>query len=391
MKKVLFTGGSHAELPMIEAAQKLGWYVITTGNNEDGQGHKLANKYVKGDFSDKEFVYNLAKDEAVDAIIAGCNDFAYISTAYACEKLGLPGHDDYETAVTIHIKNKFRQMVSSIGIRTPNIDKCYNREDCAKAIERIGFPLLVKPVDLTGGKGVKTCTNISETLDAFDVALNMTREDYVIIEEFIEGENHGMTALIKDGKVVFHIIDNEQYGENKYLVLGACSPSNIPQFAEFTLINDIEKVAKHCKLVDGLFHVQFILDKTGYPIMIDPCRRAPGDLYVLLAKYVTGVDYPVEIVKAETGEALKDFYSTEKNFVARECIMTNSKGVINAVHVDKSVENRLVHSFYKYSKGEMIDNPLLYKAGILIMKFESYSEMMSILDKFQELVWIELM
>ena len=390
MKKVLFTGGSHSEVPMIEAAKNMGWYVITTGNDEGSQGHETADKYVKGDFSDKEFVCRLAKEEGVSAIVSGCNDFAYLSAAYACEKLGLPGHDSFETARTIHIKSEFREMVSSLGIKNPAIRICHDREECKRAIVEIGFPLLVKPVDLTGGKGVKKCIEVNETLDAFDEAMELTRENYVILEQFISGENHGISTLIKDGKVVFHIIDNEQYGLNKYLVLGACSPSDIPQHAEFTLIRDIEKIAKHCKLKDGLFHVQFILDETGYPIMIDPCRRAPGDLYVLLAKYVTGVDYPAEIVKAECGETVPDDYVTEHNFVARECIMTSRKGIIRDVHIEDELKNRMVYSLLKPSKGVEIEKPLLHKAGILIMQFESYEEMMSVLDRYQELAWIEL-
>ena len=78
-KRILITGGSHAEIPLIESAHLLNQFVITTGNNRNGLGHKLADKYIPGDFSDKNFVLELAKKENVDAIISGCNDFAYIS------------------------------------------------------------------------------------------------------------------------------------------------------------------------------------------------------------------------------------------------------------------------------------------------------------------------
>lgn len=388
-RRLLITGGSHSEVPVIEAAKNMGWFVISTGNDTGGQGHLLADKYVKGDFSDREFVYNLAKKEGVSAIISGANDFAYLSTAYACGKLGLPGHDSYEMSRTIHIKDKFREMCKSIGIKVPAIVRCRNVEECKNAAARIGFPLLVKPVDLTGGKGVKTCIELNETLEAFVDAMKQTREDYVIIEQFIEGTAHGITTLIKNRKVVFYIIDNEQYGLNKYLVLGACSPSDIPQYAEFSLIQDIEKVAAHCGLVDGLFHTQFIMDRENYPVMIDPCRRTPGDLYVLLAKYVTGVDYPAEIVKAECGEEISDYYIKENNFIARECIMTSKKGVIKEVHVEKELEPYIVHRLLGSNKGIRIDQPLKHKAGILIMKFNSYQQMMYILNKFNSLAWIE--
>lgn len=389
MKKLLITGGSHSEYPVIQAAKDLGWYVISTGNDEGALGHLTADKYVKGDYSDKEWVLKLAKEEGVEAIISGANDFAYISTAYACEKLGLPGHDTYETARTIHIKNKFREMTESIGIRTPKIRKCQNEEDVRKAVKEIGFPLLVKPVDLTGGKGVKTCIEINETIEAFHAAMEVTREQYVILEQFVTGSSHGITSLVKNHKVVWYIMDNEQYGINKYLVLGACSPSDIPHYAEFTLINNIEKVASHCNLVDGLFHTQFILDESGYPVMIDPCRRMPGDLYILLAKYTTGVDYPAEIVKGECGEPLQDFYVSEHNYIARECIMTSRKGVIKEVHIEDELLPFIVYKHMGENKGIVIEQPMKHKAGILIMKFESYEHMMDVLSRFSELAWIE--
>ena len=106
MKKMLLLGGSHAEIPMIQAAKKMGYYVITSGNQVDGLGHPYGDKYVQADFSDKEAILQLAKKEQVDAICSGCNDFACLTAAYVAEKLGSPGHDSYENAIKIHHKDK---------------------------------------------------------------------------------------------------------------------------------------------------------------------------------------------------------------------------------------------------------------------------------------------
>ena len=331
IKRLLVAGGSHAELPVIEAAKKAGWYVITTGNDQNSIGHKKADKYVKGDYSDKEFILELAKKENVDGIVSGANDFSYLSVSYACEKLGYKGHDSYETAKKIHIKNQFRQTLSKLNIRTPSVKKCFSVSECNALVNTICFPVVVKPVDLTGGKGVRICNNFDELKQSVEQALNVTRKDFVIIEEFIKGSPHGFSSFIKNGKVVWHIVDNEQYGDNKYLVLGASSPSDIPQYAEFTLINDVENLARECNLVDGLFHVQFILEESGYPVMIDPCRRMPGDLYILLAKYVTEIDVPYEILKYETGLNDIDKYESSHNYIARECIMGKKTGKIKNI------------------------------------------------------------
>ena len=182
MKKVLFGGGSHAEIPMIEEAKKAGWYVITTGNNRDGLGHKYADEYIPGDFSDKEFITDLASKKKVDAIVSGTNDFSYISTAYACEKLGLKGHDSYEKSLIIHHKDKFRKLTRSLGIKTPFMYECYDLAELDEIIDKISYPVLVKPVDLTGGKGVKVCNNETDVKLYAKEAFELTRQDHIIIE-----------------------------------------------------------------------------------------------------------------------------------------------------------------------------------------------------------------
>lgn len=390
MKKLLITGGSHAEIPLIQAAKQLGFHVISTGLNVDGLGHREADEYVRGDFSDKEFVLSLAKKKSVDAMVSGCNDFAYLSTAYACEKLGLPGHDTYATTLIVHHKDNFRTLLSQLDIKTPKSIKVAGPSDLRDSVKALSFPVIMKPIDLTGGKGVAVCQTEEEAIHAFDDCMSQTREEHVIVEEYISGTNHGASVLLKNEKVVFSVFDDEQYYKNKYLVQGASMPSDtVSQAAIFTLRNDIEKVARALNLVDGLFHVQFIVDKSGYPVMIDPCRRAPGDLYILLAKYATEVDYPMEIVKAETGILLNDSYPSRHNFVARQCIMADRNGLIKDITVSEQIKRHLVHQMLWGKPDDEVSDFMKYKAGILIMQFASYVEMQEKLASFQQLAKIE--
>ena len=390
MRRVLFGGGSHAELPMIEEAKKAGWYVITTGTNRDGLGHQYADEYVYGDFSDKEFILNLAKEKKVEAIVSGCNDFSYISTAYACEQLGFKGHVSYETSMIIHQKDRFRKMTRSIGITTPKYCECYDIDTIDSLLTEMKYPVLVKPIDLTGGKGIKVCYSNEEVRTAAIDAFCLTRQDHIIIEEFIFGTNHGASFLLKDQKVIYSIFDDEQYGLNKYLVLGACSPStDLKDSSKKQLIEDVNKIAKHLQLVDGLFHTQFILKENGEIVIIDPCLRAPGDLYVLLAKYVTGVNYPKEIFNAETGEGVNDSYVVEDNIVARECIMTYRTGIISSIYIDDYIKEHIVHSLIWAKPGDCVEDIMKYKAGILIMKFDRYEDMKNVLAQYPLLVKIE--
>lgn len=389
-KRILITGGSHAELPIIQAAKRRGDYVITTGNDTKGLGHKEADEYIPGDYSDKEYVYQLAKRLQVDAIVSGCNDFAYLSTAYACEKLGLPGHDSYETALTIHHKNRFRSLTQSLGIRTPQAVNCFDEKTAVEFCRQMNAPVLIKPVDLTGGKGVLICNTVEDVKKAYQKASEITRESVVIVEEYIQGTNHGASVLLMDGRVVFGFVDNEQYYLNPYLVSGACFPSDLSQDIISKLFQDIETLAKSKKLVDGLFHTQFIVNKNSEPIMIDPCRRAPGDLYILLVKYATDVDYPMEILKAECGESLPDQYQVCYHNIARECIMTNRNGIIKDICISSDLKEKIIETYIWAETGDRIDDYLKYKAGILFIDCKDVDELYYNVDRFHEFATIQM-
>lgn len=388
-KRVLITGGGHAELPLIASAQALGYYVISTGNNYNGPGHIASDAYVPGDFSDKEFVLSLARDLEVCGIISGCNDFAYLSTAYACEKLGLPGHDPYYVSCQVHHKNEFRDAMEAAGIRTPKRTRCEGAEDVEKAIELLGIPLVIKPVDLTGGKGVVVCRTSEQAKSAFLEAIKVTREKFVIAEEFIDGTNHGATCLIKNGKIVFHMEDREQYGTNKYLVAGAATPSLLSEDVISELLRQIETVALHLKLCDGLFHVQFIVDEKG-PVLIDPCRRTPGDLYILLAYYTTGVDYAMQIVKAELSLGIEDHYDMEENIIARECILPDKAGVIKNIIIDDEIKAHMASSYVWAEVGDVVEDAMKYRGGIIVTQYDSVEIQQKVLSEYSNHCRIEV-
>lgn len=390
MRSILITGGSHAELPLIESAKKLGYYVITTGNNLDGIGHRAADKYVPGDFSDKEFVLSLARNERIEGIISGCNDFAYLSSAYACEQLGLGGHDSYENACLIHSKDKFRQMTRELGIKTPRSFICKSRGDVLNACG-MGFPVVVKPVDLTGGKGVVICHDADQALGSFEDAVKVTRTDHIIVEEFIHGKSYGASVMLKNHRTVCCVFGNELYYKNKYLVSGACTAADLTEKSRAALCRDIEKISSHLDLCDGLFHTQFVLSDGGDPVMIDPCRRSPGDLYIKFAKYVTQEDFPEMIVRSELGQAFSPAPERQaENYILRMCVMTDKNGIFNGTVIPSHAEEKIFDRLIWAKKGDNIDDFMKYKAGIVFLKAKDPEEMYGYFDKFHDIINIEV-
>lgn len=371
MEKVLITGGSHAEIPLIEAIHKLGYQVISTGINKDGLGHLKADLYIPEDFSNKEKVLQIAREYDVIGIVSGCNDFAYLSTAYACENLGIPGHDSFSISKIIHNKNKFRKVMKELELPLPRFFECNNIKEIDDIKGIFNLPVIVKPVDLTGGKGVCVCNSWEEVGRAFDSALDVTRENYILIEEYIVGENHGFSGLLKNHKVVFSFFDNEEYYLNKYLVSGAYSPSNLTEEEKADIISQINKIAEKLNLCDGLFHCQCIVSKEGKCYLIDPCRRAPGDLYINLVRYATGCDYPMAIVKSELGMDVYDElkYVPANRCIARECIMTDKNGIIQSINFSEEYKSHIIDIMQWGKVGDEIEDFYKYKAGIVFYEY----------------------
>ena len=396
---MLLLGGSHAEIPLIQAAQSLGWYVITTGNAREGLGHPYADKNDFADFSDKDAMLELAKSEGVQAVCSGCNDFALLSTVYVCEKLGLPGHDSYATSLEIHHKDKYRALATRLGIPTPRaitVRASNCTENCADfeaAIAQLTFPIIVKPVDLTGGKGIHRAANADEARTAYKDACSRTRQDHIVVEEFVQGSNHGFSAMLVKGKVAFAFADNEQYFVNKYLVSGANTPSTTAVTGLAKLREYSERIASELNLVDGILHIQYIERADGTPVIIEICRRPPGDLYIKFVKYATGVDYPKFIIMAETGEDISGIADVPtQGFWLRHCIMAGSEiadgSTVNDVTFAPEIQGNIIEKFLWYKPGEKIDDKLLYKAGIVFFKFDSLAEMQDKTARMTELAKI---
>ncbi len=406
-KKMLLLGGSHAEIPLIQAAQALGWYVITTGNNRDGLGHPYADKTVFANYSDKEAMLDLARNESVTAVCSGCNDFALLSTVYVCEKLGLPGHDSYATSLEIHHKDKYRALATRLGIPTPQAitvavagtdfatgqiadDNC---ADFDVAIAGLTYPIIVKPVDLTGGKGIHRAANADEARAAYKDACSRTRQDHIVVEEFMQGSNHGFSAMLVKGKVAFAFADNEQYFMNKYLVSGANSPGTSCSDTLAKLREYSERIARELNLVDGILHIQYIEQADGTPIIIEICRRPPGDLYIKFVKYATGIDYPKFIVMAEIGEDISAIADVPtQGYWLRHCIMPGPEiangSTVRDVTFAPEIQGNIVEKFLWYKPGERITDRLIYKAGVVFFKFDSLAEMQDKTARMTNLVKI---
>jgi len=385
-KRLLLVGGGYADIPLILAARRLGYHVTTSGNRPDELGHRYGDEYQPADFSDPEAIHRLAERLEVSAICACCNDFAALSAAYAAEQLGLPGHDSFDVAQVIHHKDRYRQFALDHAIATPKAMGFTSKRHALTGIGSLPLPVIVKPVDLTGGKGMSIVKEGRESEVAIDKAFASSKTSRIVVEEFVVGSRHGFSAFLVDGRVVFFFSDNEHYFLNPFLVSAASVPSIASPVVERALCADAEKIASLLSLQDGIFHVQYIL-RDDEPIIIEICRRAPGDLYVELVRHATGVDYPAWIVRASAGldcSALGQ--APPKSYYTRHCVMSAAPGRVKDVVFDASIEHNIIDRFMFWQRGDVVADILTAKFGIVFLEFTSQDEMWDKTERMQQLI-----
>ncbi len=380
MKKVLLLCTSHNDLGLIKALRKLGYYIVATGNRENSPGKCWVDKYIKADYSDKELILSIAREEKIDAVCPCCNDFGVYTAAYVAEKLNLPGYDSYETTLTLHNKDKFKKFAKEYGILTPKTESYDNPEVAMDSIQNMVFPLIIKPTDASAGNGINRVQNYGEAEVAVKEAFSKSRAKRIVVEPYIEGTQHGFCTFLVNQKVVACCTNNEYSILNPYRVEIDTYPAEQWQNVYPILVEQIEKIASILHLKDGIFHLQYIL-KDGTPWIIEVMRRILGNMYSVPANMLTGIDWDYWEVRARCGLDCKDFPRVirQEGFFAYKSIMASSCGRIKKIVVPDAYKKYIYDQFMLHEVGDIITDNKRDPVGFLFMMFADAAEMKRIL------------
>lgn len=318
----LLVGGGHSDRPLVHALRSAGYSVVTAGGDPLGLAHALADASRFVDYSDVDAITSVALDLRPNLIAPGANDFAAISANAAGHALELPGLDAQVNVERFHRKDAFRAAAARIGVPVPD-----QYEPPAVGAR---FPVIVKPTDMTGGKGVEVVDSIEGLAPAVERARQRSRAKDVVIEEFIRGTHHGVSCLIVRQRVVFAFFDDEFYRPGSFEVGAAATPSSLGSATRASILAAIEAMSEAWTLADGIVHLQVVAREDEW-FVIDSCRRIPGDHYPDLVAAASGVDYLAGLVSVWTGNDWSPEQHLTERAVFRLCLTAPTSGRRGAV------------------------------------------------------------
>lgn len=353
-KKILIPGGKLADLSLVNAAHRMGFYVITSGTDKNAPAHSYADKYICADYSDKEAMLRIAKEENIDFMCSCANDFGMISTSYVCEQLGLPGHDSYETTLTIHNKDRFCEVAEELKLRTPKAKMFDSYEAAITFLQDSEKRMIVKPVDNVASIGVTAPITAEEKETAVRLAFEKSKNKKILIEEYIEGTyvplsvmvvNHKVKSVYSEDVYIYH--EGDRIGPD-FPVSARCTGWVMPSlnFSEVTAVikEDFDKLIERLDLVDGKIHCETMVTANGEVYIFDIHRRMSGyfspwadwDVY----NTITWTDW---ILKAECGMDISEFPEMQEGtrFIHARNIFAPQNGILKRVVLDKYLSSHL--------------------------------------------------
>jgi len=388
-KRILFLGGSKFQIPPIKYAKEQGHYVITCDYLPDNPGHKYADEYHNVSTTDREDVLALAEKLKVDGIVAYASDPAAPTQAYVANLMGLPSNP-YESVEILSRKDYFRSFLDENGFLVP---KSASFENIAKAFDwfyELKKPVIIKPVDSSGSKGVSKVYTEEELLQAFTYALEFSRAKRVVIEEFFERDGYQVAGdgFIVNGKLVFRCWANEHFDKlcNPFVPIGESFPSIMTDYTLEQAQNETQRLLDLLHMKNGALNFDFHYNAQGDFSFLELGPRNGGNLIPEVIKYATGVDLIKYTVDSALGFDCSDLKMKEVDgFYSSYMLHAIEDGIVKEIwYSDEIKENILEENIYikpgdKVKKFDGSNHTL----GTMVMKFGSQEEMLEKMDNME--------
>lgn len=395
-------GGSAQQVVAINAARDLGYYTVLCDYLPDNPGQYVADKYYNASTTDIEAVYEIAMTEKVSGILAYASDPAALPAAIVAERLGLPTNPAKSVEI-LGVKHKFRRFLSDNGFACPKFHTFHPTDDVEEikdAVNGFSFPIVVKPTDSSGSKGVTTLNGTDGLPEAIAWADSYSRNKILIAEEFIYRgfpDVVGGDIFVDDGKIVlFGDMTCLRGDHGKGLVpIGERFPAGLNVIETKRIHADLQRLVTMLGIRFGELNIEVLLDKDDNVHFLEVGPRAGGNMIPIQLSDAFGVDLVRANVQAAMGEK-PDFIGKAVEPLSG-CYMhyvlhSYKAGLFGGIEIDVSVRKNVYREVIYKRPGDKVEvfDGAGKALGIIFLHFNTVDEMELFCENHDSLVVVTL-
>ncbi len=321
--KALVLAGGFPQIALIKEFKKRNIYTVLADYYENPVAKPYADQFYRVSTLDIDAVTELAKKEKVDFLITACTDQALLTVARVSETLNLPCYIDYETALNVTNKQYMKKVFVSNNI--PTAKHIIMAELDATKLEGMSYPLIVKPVDCNSSKGVKKVESFEELKIAFENAVNFSRTNTALVEEFIDGEELSVDIYVENG--VAHVLSvsslDKIANNDKFVIFRGRYSSDVVDSVHDLVRGIAQQIADAFGLKNSPMLIQMITDgKRAF--VLEFSARTGGGVKFMLIKKASGFDVISAVVDLTLGNKPHvDKQKPENKYIVNEFIYCN--------------------------------------------------------------------
>lgn len=331
MKKVLVIGAGPLQLPLIKKVKELGHQAICVDGNPNALGFTIADKYKHINIVDQDACLEYAKEQEIEGVLTVATDYGVLTVAHIAKEMKLPGLSYH---VAQMIKNKHlvsERLIQSDVLKLRQSYQISDIEQVEMVKEELQYPVIVKPIDGSGSRGITVVTKKNELREATIEAINLSVTKNALIETFIDGKEYGVELFVDNFEVhVLAILD-------KVMTL----PPDFAELGHATVVDDLElrkriiaKVTDAVKALEinmGSVNMDILVTEKDVEI-IDIGARAGGNLISShIVPLSTGVDLYGNSIKVSLGEKADFTQNNNLNYIATR-VLNFTQGEVRKVH-----------------------------------------------------------
>ena len=360
-RKLMVLGAGFPQVNLMNAAKELGYHTIVASIPGNYPGFDVADEIAYVDISNKEEVLKVAKEKGIDGVATCCLDTGIKALGYVCQNMNLVGLSE-QAAECCNDKYVMKKAFAEYGVNSAKFLEVSSEETAVEASKEIGFPLVLKALDLQGSNGVFICNNEAEFTEAYKTVKDQSKLNSYIVEEFVSGYELGAQAFVYNGEILYILPHGDYTFMSKTAIpVGHYVPVDISADLEKEVLSECEKAIRALGLNNCAVNIDLIA-KDGKIYVIELTGRAGATCLPELVSIYFGLDYYKMIAMTAMGEDPRPYFDARTD-----------AHVANASHMLISEESGVVTeipdlSDYK-TDPDIYDLSLIVKEGDKVNKY----------------------